>query len=260
MITLIGSGNVATWIAQRLQGNSRFPITQVYSRKLKHAQSLAELLNAEAIDDIRQLNLDNQIFIFALADKAYADILPQLPFILPAAYLTSGTVSCQCLKDYADHYGVIYPLQTFTKTQDMSTLEVPLCLEYHEDSTKEPTLPSVEYNQMHSLARELSPNCYEVSEQQRARMHVAAVFACNFSNAMHNIAYNLLKENDLPFELLMPLLRQTVAKLEKMTPAEAQTGPAARHDENVMQAQMESLNDPKVKEIYRIMSDFIMKF
>ncbi len=258
MITLIGSGNVATWVAQRMQGNSRFPITQVYSRKLKHAQLLAELLNAEAIDDIRQLNTDNQIFIFALADKAYADILPQLPFILPAAYMTSGTVSCQCLKDYAEHYGVIYPLQTFTKSQDMRTLDVPLCLEYHD--SREPTLPSVEYDQMHSLARELSPKCYEVSESQRARLHLAAVFACNFSNAMYNVAHKLLQEKDLPFEMLIPLLHQTVQKLETLTPAEAQTGPAARRDLNVMQKQMESLEDPKYKEIYQLMSNLIMKF
>ena len=172
--------------------------------------------------------------------------------------MTSGTVSCQCLKDYADHYGVIYPLQTFTKSQDMRTLEVPLCLEYHD--SQEPTLPSVEYDQMHSLARELSPKCYEVSEQQRARLHLAAVFACNFSNAMYNVAYKLLQEKDLPFEMLIPLLHQTVRKLETLTPVEAQTGPAARRDENVMQAQMDALSDPKYREIYRIMSDLIMEF
>ena len=277
MITLIGSGNVATWIAQRLQDNSRFPITQVYSRNLEHAQTLAESLNAQAIDDVRQLNPDNQIFIFALADKAYDEFLPKLPFRLPSAFLTSGTVSCQCLKDYADHYGVIYPLQTFTKTQDMSMLEVPLCLEYHgeptqeptlpsvetyssQESTQEPTLPSVEYIQMHSLAHALSPKCYEVSESQRIRLHLAAVFACNFSNAMYNVAYKLLQKKDLPFEMLIPLLHQTVQKLETLTPAEAQTGPAARRDFNVMQKQMDSLDDPKYKEIYRLMSELIMRF
>jgi len=260
MITLIGSGNVATWIAQRLQDNPRFPITQVYSRKLEHAQQLAEMLHSQAIDDIASFNPDNQIFIFALADKAYDELLPKLPFRLPSAFLTSGTVSCQCLKDYADHYGVIYPLQTFTKTQDMRTLEVPLCLEYHDsqESTQEPTLPSVEYDQMHSLARELSPKCYEVSESQRARMHVAAVFACNFSNAMYNVAYKLLEEKGLPFEILLPVLRQTVRKVGEMPPAEAQTGPAIRRDFNVMQAQLESLEDERLKEIYKEISDLIM--
>ena len=116
MITLVGSGNVATWMAQRLQGSSRFPITQVYSRKLENARRLADMSGTEAIDDIKALNPDNQIFIFALADSAYESVLPQLPFRLPLAFLTSGTVSCQCLKDYADRYGVIYPLQTFTKS------------------------------------------------------------------------------------------------------------------------------------------------
>lgn len=258
MITLIGAGNVATWIAQRLQDNPRFPITQVYSRKLEHAQPLAEMLHAQAIDDIALLSPDNQIFIFALADKAYDEILPKLPFRLSSAFLTSGTISCQCLKDCADHYGVIYPLQTFTKTQDMNDLEVPLCLEYHEEPTQEPTLPSVGNIQMHSLARELSPKCYEVSEAQRARMHVAAVFACNFSNAMYNIAYKLLEEKGLPFEILLPVLRQTVRKVGEMTPAEAQTGPAVRRDYNVMQAQLATLSDDRLKDLYRLVSEVIM--
>lgn len=251
MITLIGSGNVATWIAQRLQGNLRFPITQVFSRHLEHAQTLADLLNAEAIEDIRKLNPDNQIFIFALADKAYDEILPLLPFKLPLAFTTSGTVSCQCLKDYAEQYGVIYPLQTFTKSQDMRKLEVPLCLE-SDFAGEHKTL-------MWELARELSPTCYEVSEAQRAKMHVAAVFACNFSNAMYQIAYKLLKENGLPFEILLPVLHQTVEKVSQMTPAEAQTGPAVRGDVNVMRAQISTLSDDRLKELYRLVSELIME-
>lgn len=251
MITLIGSGNVATWIAQRLQGNPRFPITQVFSRHLEHAQTLADLLNAEAIEDIRKLNPDNQIFIFALADKAYDEILPLLPFKLPLAFTTSGTVSCQCLKDYAEQYGVIYPLQTFTKSQDMRKLEAPLCLE-SDFAGEHKTL-------MWELARELSPTCYEVSEAQRAKMHVAAVFACNFSNAMYQIAYKLLKENGLPFEILLPVLRQTVEKVSQMTPAEAQTGPAVRGDVNVMRAQISTLSDDRLKELYRLVSELIME-
>ncbi len=251
MITLIGSGNVATWIAQRLQGNPRFPITQVFSRHLEHAQTLADLLNAEAIEDIRKLNPDNQMFIFALADKAYDEILPLLPFKLPLAFTTSGTVSCQCLKDYAEQYGVIYPLQTFTKSQDMRKLEVPLCLE-SDFAGEHKTL-------MWELARELSPTCYEVSEAQRAKMHVAAVFACNFSNAMYQIAYKLLKENGLPFEILLPVLHQTVEKVAQMTPAEAQTGPAVRGDVNVMRAQISTLSDDRLKELYRLVSELIME-
>ena len=251
MITLIGSGNVATWIAQRLQGNPRFPITQVFSRHLEHAQTLADLLNVEAIEDIRKLNPDNQIFIFALADKAYDEILPLLPFKLPLAFTTSGTVSCQCLKDYAEQYGVIYPLQTFTKSQDMRKLEVPLCLE-SDFAGEHKTL-------MWELARELSPTCYEVSEAQRAKMHVAAVFACNFSNAMYQIAYKLLKENGLPFEILLPVLHQTVEKVAQMTPAEAQTGPAVRGDVNVMRAQISTLSDDRLKELYRLVSELIME-
>ena len=251
MITLVGSGNVATWMAQRLAQSARFPITQVFSRKQENARRLADMLQVEAIDDIKLLNPDNQIFIFALADNAYDEILPQLPFKLSAAFTTSGTVSCQCLAPYAEHYGVIYPLQTFSKTQEMSDLEVPLCLESDfAGDCKE---------MLWELSRELSPTCYEVSEAQRARMHVAAVFACNFSNAMYGIAYDLLKKDDLPFEILLPLLRQTVRKIGEMPPEEAQTGPAARGDINVIQKQMESLEDERLREIYRLMSETILE-
>ena len=249
MITLIGSGNVATWMAQRLQGSSRSPVTQVYSRKLENARRLAELSDAEAIDDIRQLSPDSEIFVFALADNAYETVLPQLPFRLPVAFMTSGTVSCQSLRKYADRYGVIYPLQTFTKSQDMRTLEVPLCLESDFVGDNK--------DLMWELARELSPSCYEVSEAQRARMHVAAVFACNFSNAMYQIAYKLLEEKGLPFEMLLPLLRQTVEKVSTMTPAEAQTGPAVRRVVNVMRAQLAELDDERLRELYRMISEMI---
>ena len=186
-----------------------------------------------------------------MADKAYDEILPLLPFKLPLAFTTSGTVSCQCLKDYAEQYGVIYPLQTFTKSQDMRKLEVPLCLE-SDFAGEHKTL-------MWELARELSPTCYEVSEAQRAKMHVAAVFACNFSNAMYQIAYKLLKENGLPFEILLPVLHQTVEKVAQMTPAEAQTGPAVRGDVNVMRAQISTLSDDRLKELYRLVSELIME-
>jgi predicted short-subunit dehydrogenase-like oxidoreductase (DUF2520 family) len=112
---------------------------------------------------------------------------------------------------------------------------------------------------MWGLARELSPICHEVSEAQRARMHVAAVFACNFSNAMYQIAYKLMEENGLPFDILIPLLRQTVEKVSQMPPAEAQTGPAVRGDWNVMRAQLAELEDERLQKLYRMMSEIIMR-
>lgn len=251
MVTLVGAGNVATWIAQRLQDSQRFPVTQVYSRHIENAQRIASLSDAQAIDDVRQLDVDNRLVVFALADNAYAELLPRLPSRIPAAFITSGTVSCRCLNDYADAYGVIYPLQTFTKSQNMRALEVPLCLESDFSGDRK--------EQMWALARDLSPLCYEVSEEQRGRMHLAAVFACNFSNKMYDIAYNLLKEKNLPFEILLPLLRRTVEKVSEITPAEAQTGPAVRGDVNVMKTQWSELEDERLRDLYKMVSEMIME-
>jgi len=251
MITLVGAGNVAHWIVQRLQDSSRFPITQVYSRNISHARKLADALSSEAVDDLAALNPDNRIFLFAVSDDAYPVVLPQLPFVLPLALMTSGTVSCRCLQNHAAAYGVVYPLQTFTKSQDMGKLDAPMCIESDFLGEWKPLV--------WELARELSPHCHEVSEAQRARLHLAAVFACNFSNAMFTIAHKLLEEKGLPFEMLLPILHQTVDKLESLTPSEAQTGPAARRDTSVMQAHLDSLENDSLREIYCLMSDLIIQ-
>lgn len=252
MVTLIGSGNVATWMAQRLQFSEKYRITQVFSRNIDHARTVARYSQAEAINNLSDLDRNSDIYILALSDNAYDEFLPSLPFKLPAAFLTSGTVSCQRLKPFSDQYGVIYPLQTFSKSQDMTDWEVPLCVES--------AYATAVKDDLWELARTLSDNCHEVSEEQRSILHVAAVFACNFSNAMFSVAHKLLAENNMKFDILLPLLRNTVNKLQTMSPAEAQTGPAVRGDHNVMETQMQSLDDDRLKTIYKLMSELIGEF
>ena len=251
MIALIGSGNVATWVASKLADSKEFAIGQVYSRALDHARALADRVGAEAIDDLKNLNPNCDIFLFALRDDAYPDILKEIPFKMPLALHTAGSVSQHTFKDYADAYGVVYPLQTLSKTMDFSSVKVPLCVESDRLGDNRDKV-------MHLVA-ELSDMHCEMTEKQRATAHLAAVFACNFSNALCGIAEELLQKEGFSLELLMPLMEQTLEKLKTMCPAEAQTGPAARHDTVVMGQQMMALDDERLRAIYTAISDYIME-
>ncbi len=250
MVCLLGSGNVATWMADRLRGRRDFPVTQVYSRQMAHARALADTLGADAVDNPKQIDSACQIFIFALSDDALPQVLSQIPFKMTLAVHTAGSVPQDVLAPYAEHYGVLYPLQTFSKDADMSQLIVPLCVE--------DAFAGAQRDVLHGLAHTLSDTVRVMDSRQRFYAHVASVFACNFSNALYTVADEILQQHDMRMELLMPLLKQTVAKLDEMPPREAQTGPAKRRDTSVMRRHVEALNQPQWEEIYRVMSDLII--
>lgn len=249
MIALIGAGNVAAWFAFQLKDNVDFPICQVYSRHLSNACAVAQILGAEPIDDLRLLNPHCDVYVFALSDNCYAQVLPLIPFKMSVALLTGGTLSQNILAPFAYHYGVVYPLQTFSKNMSFTNLKVPLCVESNHLN---------EYNEIiNRLVTILSNDIHEIDENQRLTLHLAAVFACNFSNAMVHVADDLLKYKGLSLKMLYPLLQQTAAKWQTMSPADAQTGPARRNDQNVMQRHLDELEDPELKRIYQLVSDYI---
>ncbi|MBR4788030.1 MAG: DUF2520 domain-containing protein [Bacteroidales bacterium] len=249
MIALVGSGNVAAWMAHRLRDSQEFRIGQVYSRNLDHARRLADRVGAEAIDDIGQLSPEASLYLFSVADDAYRELLPRIPFTMPVALHTAGSVSQRVFEGYAREYGVLYPLQTFSKDTVYEGLQVPVCLETDHLGA---SLDKVE-----RLAAALSDRCCRLSEQQRAVAHLAAVFACNFSNAMFTIADDILKNNGMNLDLLRPLMQQTLDKLDSMSPREAQTGPAKRDDRRVMEKHLQALANPQHRRIYETVSNYI---
>lgn len=252
MIALIGSGNVATWIAHRLRTSKNFPVAQVYSRNLEHAAAVAHVVGGEAIDDLSRLNPHCEAYIFSIKDDAYPDVLSRLPFSLPLALHTAGSVSQTVFEGYANEYGVLYPLQTFTKSADMNALNVPICWELDK-------VGDVRKARVRQLMQELTPLQYAVDEHQRERLHLAAVFACNFGNAMYRAADELLREQSLPFEMLLPLLEQTLDKVRHMSPEEAQTGPARRADQQVIQKHLRTLNNTQLHDIYETITRYIQQ-
>ncbi len=249
MITLVGAGNVATWIVERLRNAEEFSIAQVYSRHRSNAVRLARRCGAEAIDSLSDLDPGSRIYLFALSDNAYPAVLEQIPFRMPLALHTAGSVPQEVFAPFAEHYGVLYPLQTFTKSTDMAGLTVPLCMELDRLGERA--------REVERLGAALSPHCHKMGGEQRQLLHLAAVFACNFSNALCGIADNLLRTGGMDIRLLLPLLQQTVDKLRTMTPAEAQTGPARRGDQAVMEKHIAALDSPLTQELYRNISEHI---
>jgi predicted short-subunit dehydrogenase-like oxidoreductase (DUF2520 family) len=154
------------------------------------------------------------------------------------------------LKTASANYGVLYPLQTFSfgKTVDFS--QVPIAVE-----ASSPEIAK----QLEALAHKLSPKIVQMSSEQRLVLHIAAVFACNFSNHVFAIAQELLESKDIPFDYLRPLISETAAKVQQALPSEVQTGPAIRKDEKILQKHLDFLKDqPQLQEIYRLLSQSIV--
>lgn len=249
MTVLLGSGNVATWIACRLRHSAEFAVTQVYSPNIAHARQLADKVGAKAIDNLENLDPHGSLYLFSLRDDVYTAVLSQLPFRLPLALHTSGSVTCDIFARHADACGVLYPLQTFTKSRIPKSIRVPVIIENNalKDSAA----------MVDRLAHTLSHTIYYLNAEQRFVLHIAAVFACNFSNAMYHIAERLLQSEFMNLDILKPLLQQTLEKLDYLSPSEAQTGPARRHDRLIMQKHLDALTDEQLKQIYRLMSRYI---
>ena len=159
---------------------------------------------------------------------------------------TAGSVSIDVFKGFAQHYGILYPLQTFTKNRDLNFDKIPLLIEAGDQNT---------LDRMREFALRLSGIVLETDSDQRKQIHLAAVFACNFTNHMLAISEYLLQKNGLPYELLKPLINETFSKAVMMSPHAAQTGPAVRGNTAVLNKHLAMLeDDPDLYELYRIVS------
>ena len=248
-ITLLGTGNVASWMVFALT-KAGFSIRQIYGRTLLKCQKLASTCGAEAIDDLSKLKKDSDLYIFSLRDDAYQEVISSIPFRLPMAAITAGSVSQEILSPITDHYGVFYPYQTLTQGTDFSNVEVPLCIEGNTDETA---------HFLFDIAKKISDNVQYINDEQRKKLHLAAVFASNFSNALYGIGYDLLEQDGINPKALLPLLHNTLDKLQTLHPWQSQTGPARRNDTEVMKSHFNTLKNTELQNIYRLLSQYIQK-
>ena len=249
-IIIIGSGNVATQLAITLQKAGK-NILQVYGRKESMAKCLSSKLKVDYITDLKHLQRNADLYILAIIDDALLDISANIDLDEELIVHTSGTVSLDVFKDHFKNYGVFYPLQTFSKEKNISFDEIPICVESNSESNQWKLM---------KLGEQISQNVKAISSEQRKLLHVSAVFACNFTNYFYSIAEELMADHDMPFELLLPLIKETADKLNHHLPHEGQTGPARRNDQEIMAQHLKMLSDyPEYQDIYQILSERIKR-
>lgn len=251
-VTFIGSGNLAWHLAPALD-NTDYPVREVFSLNSKNAESLVQRLykaNVKATLDFT--SSPSRIFMLAVPDEAIAEVVQQL--VLPGDALllhTSGSQPLSALRDAgASGTGVFYPLQTFTKSRKVNFSEIPVFIESDDIDTERTVL---------KMAKAISKNVYRISSEKRRALHVAAVFASNFTNHMLSISHEIMGDNKLEFGWLKPLIVETINKALALGPEAAQTGPAKRGDLEVLDQHLEFLqHDEGLAAIYRVVSQHIV--
>jgi predicted short-subunit dehydrogenase-like oxidoreductase (DUF2520 family) len=248
-IILIGSGNLAIHLAISLH-KSRNEIAQVFSRTHENAKSLPEKVDANYTDDIAKIDRNANLYIFSLKDDALPEILEKMPKTTGIWAHTAGSIPMDIFSEYTDSYGVIYPLQTFSKNREVNFSDIPVFI---EGSNFETT------HLLETLAQRISKNVQSLSSEKRKYLHLAAVFACNFTNHLYALSAEILEKEDIPFDVLKPLIMETAAKVMEINPKEAQTGPAVRFDESIINKQIDLLSDSDLKKIYLLLSEGIFE-
>ena len=246
-VIMLGSGNVATSLAMALKDNCE--IVQIYSRTMDNAKTLAQKVGCEAIDDLKKLDKKGDIYIISVKDDAIASIIDATPSNRALWLHTSGSTPIEVFKGKRERYGVLYPMQSFSKSRIVDMSEVHIFIEGNCDKVT---------REINDFASSISENVHKATSQERQQLHVAAVFACNFANHMFTLSSEVLSEAGLPFDAMLPLIKTTVEKLDHMTPQESQTGPAARGDIKIIEKHLSTLKGDK-REIYKLLSSSIMR-
>lgn len=246
-IVFIGAGNVATHMAIAAK-NAGHEVSQVWSRTAENAAALARKVNAEPVFFIPDLCADADLYLFSVKDDVLPGLAEQMPETTGAWAHTAGSVPFSVLTSYHRNCGVVYPLQTFTRERDINFRAVPLFVEANDRATETMLL---------DFAKTLSGNVALLDGEKRRLSHLAAVFACNFTNHMYTLAAEIAEQAGIPFSALWPLIGETADKARAMAPLRAQTGPAVRNDREVMQKHLTMLPDPLKRKIYVLLSESI---
>jgi len=251
-ISFIGSGNLAWHLAPAFD-NAGFIVKEVYSPNARHAEELTgRLYQAEVKASLDFSTSPSSVFIIAVNDDSIIDVAREI--ILPEDAVlthTSGSVPLSELQFAATtNIGVFYPLQTFSKSKKVDFKQTPIFVESNNKGTEEILL---------GLAKAISNQVRRIGSEERKALHIAAVFASNFTNHMLTLSQEVMQQNGLEFDWLKPLIAETINKSLQMGPEAAQTGPARRGDLEILERHMSFLQtDPNLAEVYKIISQHIL--
>ena len=248
-LVFIGSGNLATQMSLALK-RAGHDIVQVYSRTEEHARELAEKIGCGYTADVNTVCSDADAYIVSVKDDAVRTVAQTLGHVIGDAVCmhTAGSVPMDVFHGAVRHYGVLYPMQSFSKTRMVNFKEIPCFLEASDERAM--TL-------LRRFAESLSDNVQEADSEQRKKIHLAAVLASNLANHCYRLGERVLEEAGIDFNILLPLIQETARKVTEMSPREAQTGPMVRYDTGVMSRQIELLHDERTRQIYRLMAESI---
>lgn len=244
-IVLCGTGNLATRLGIALFAADA-EIVQIFGRTEKNAAELAHILHCAFTISPEELVTDADLYILAVSDDSIEKTVTNLAIRDRLVVHTAGSVPMEILAVSAKNFGVFYPLQTFSKNKEVDFRNIPICIEANNASNLEI---------LNGVASTISEQVVRVDSNQRKQLHLAAVFVCNFVNHFYSIGEQLLNEQQLNFDLLKPLIRETADKVMRYSPASVQTGPAIRGDNAVMQMHRNMLEgNPAWQEIYSLIS------
>ncbi len=244
-VVILGGGNVAFHLTAQLLKNKAVTVVQVYNRnlsKIKYLESETSITNK--IADLKEAD----IFIIAVSDNAISSLSSKLISKNKFVVHTSGSMAMDELQG-TSRKGVFYLLQTFSKNREIDFSTIPICIEstYIKDEML-----------LEKLAKAISKNCHHINSVQRKKLHIAAVFVNNFVNHLYHIGYDICTENNIPFEILNPLIQETAAKITSLRPIDAQTGPAKRNDTLTIKKHTAML--PEIEqEIYTLLTKSIYR-
>jgi predicted short-subunit dehydrogenase-like oxidoreductase (DUF2520 family) len=247
-ITLIGSGKTATALGHTLKGAGH-TIIQVWSKTIEGASELAKKIQATATSDLKAINNDADIYLIAVNDDAIEDVARQLNTGNKIIAHTSGIRSKSALTTVSENYGVFYPFVSMTKESKTDFRKALLMIEGSNEQTIKTLM---------ALAESISDNVKTVQENQRQSLHLAAVFAHNFTNYMYVAAEQILADKGLKFDDLRPLIAAHIANIQQLSPSTLQTGPAIRHDSSTIEAHLHLLyQHNELQQLYVTMTEAI---
>lgn len=247
-IVILGAGNVAFHLTRALIENT-FNVRQIFNRTLERAQEIGEANRIAYTDKISEIERAD-LYIIACADSGIEEFSHYIPYDDVLVVHTSGSSPMSVLKgDYRK--GVLYPLQTFTKSKRLRYDEIPFFVEAENPK---------DANALKELAQRISNDVYELEFAKRMEIQMCGVWVSNFVNHMYKIAGDFCQKNNIPFDVLLPLIQETANKVEEMSPYDAQTGPARRGDDVIINRHLELLqNDSRLLQIYQILTDSIKR-